>query len=196
MALVIRDSRIHSSGCYTTAALKKGTWIIEYTGERLTKQQADAMYDNARHTYLFGLDDGRVIDGDGVAAFINHSCVSNCEPDEIRGRVWIIASRNIRVGEELTYDYNLFDGDLDDKAICVCGAGECRGSMYSEEELTKRTKLLKNRKRIPKQASSKKKALSLAVRKYKAKKRKADALRKTAKAVHSEGNLSRYMATR
>src|SRR6516165_6042249 len=165
MALVIRNSRIHSSGCYTSCNIKRGTWIVEYTGMRLTKHQADAMYDSARRTYLFGLDDGRVIDGDGVAAFINHSCAPNCEPDEIDGRVWIIASRDIRVGEELTYDYNLYDGDIDDKAVCVCGARECRGSMYSDDELKKRVKM-EAKRRKPKVKQKKSTAKSLAAKRY------------------------------
>jgi uncharacterized protein len=197
MALVIRNSKIHSSGCYTTCAIKKGTWIVEYTGKRLTKHQADAMYESARRTYLFGLDDGRVIDGDGVAAFINHSCAPNCEPDEIDQRVWIIASRDIRVGEELTYDYNLYDGDVDDKAMCVCGAPECRGSMYSEDELKKRAKVAKTKSRDRKKAAGKQKpAKSAAGRRYMARKRKADALRRIARAVNGEGNLARFMAAR
>jgi hypothetical protein len=95
---------------------------------------------------LFGLTDGKhVIDGEGVAAFINHSCDPNCEADEIKGRVWIIASRDIQAGEELTYDYNLYDGDLDDPSPCFCGASNCRGSMYSEEELVRRAKLIRRR---------------------------------------------------
>jgi hypothetical protein len=199
MALVLRDSRIHSSGCYTTCAIKKGTWIVEYTGARLSKRQADAMYESARRTYLFGLDDGRVIDGDGVAAFINHSCAPNCEPDEIDQRVWIIASRDIRVGEELTYDYNLFDGDLDDKAMCGCGARECRGSMYSDEELKKRTKQAAKTKKTKvrtKPHARKKAAKSAAARRYEARKRKADALRRVAREVNGEGNLARFMAAR
>jgi len=192
MALVIRNSRIHSSGCYTSCNIKRGTWIVEYTGMRLTKHQADAMYDSARRTYLFGLDDGRVIDGDGVAAFINHSCAPNCEPDEIDGRVWIIASRDIRVGEELTYDYNLYDGDIDDKAVCVCGARECRGSMYSDDELKKRVKM-EAKRRKPKVKQKKSTAKSLAAKRYAAKKRKTDTLRRTTKLVNGEGNLARFM---
>jgi hypothetical protein len=97
---------------------------------------------------LFGLTDGKhVIDGEGVAAFINHSCDPNCEADEIKGRVWIVASRDIEGGEELTYDYSLYDGDLDDPSPCFCGASNCRGSMYSEEELTKRAKALRRREK-------------------------------------------------
>jgi SET domain-containing protein len=81
-----------------------------------------------------------VIDGDGIAAFINHSCDPNCEADEIKGRVIIRAIRNIDAGEELVYDYNLYDGDVDDLALCICGAKRCRGSMYSEQELERRKK--------------------------------------------------------
>ena len=54
--------------------------------------------------------------------------------------IWIIATRDIEPGEELTYDYNLYDGDDDDEALCQCGAKECRGSMYGEEELERRAK--------------------------------------------------------
>jgi len=137
MALVIRSSRIHRSGCYTTTPIKKRTHIVEYTGPRITVDEADELYEDREETYLFGLSDGKtVIDGDGIAAFVNHCCEPNCEIDELEGRVWIIALRNIKAGEELTYDYNLYDGD--DEAPCHCGAHHCRGSMYSEEELAKK----------------------------------------------------------
>ena len=88
---------------------------------------------------MFGLIDGEhVIDGDGVAAFINHSCDPNCEADEVKGRVIIRAIRRIEAGEEIAYDYNLYDGDLDDPAPCFCGAKNCRGSMYSAKERKRR----------------------------------------------------------
>ena len=139
MGLVIRSSKIHETGCYTTAPIRQGTRVIEYTGERITVDEADERYDGCFETYLFGLSDGKyVIDGDGVAAFINHSCEPNCEVDEIDGRIHIIATRDIAVGEELTYDYNLYDGGEDDESPCSCGAKRCRGSLFSEEELARR----------------------------------------------------------
>ena len=135
MSLIIRRSKIHADGCCTTAAIKKGEHVAEYTGPRLTIEAADLLYENSPRTYLFGLQDGKhVIDGDGMAAFINHSCEPNCEPDEDEGRVYISAIRDIAAGEELAYDYNLYDGDLDDPAPCHCGSKACRGGMYSEEE--------------------------------------------------------------
>lgn len=141
MALVIRHSKIHADGVYTTTPIKKRAIVAEYTGPRLTNSQADDLYEGSPRTYLFGLVDGEhVIDGDGMAAFINHCCDPNCEADEIRGRVIIRAIRDIMAGEELAYDYNLYDGDPEDPAPCWCGAKKCRGSMYSKKELAKRKK--------------------------------------------------------
>lgn len=141
MALVIRRSKIHADGVYTTRPIRKRSIVAEYTGPRLTKAEADDLYEDSPGTYLFGLTDGeQVIDGDGIAAFINHSCDPNCEADEIRGRVFIRAIRHIAAGEELVYDYNLYDGDLDDPATCFCRSSKCRGSMYSAAELAKRKK--------------------------------------------------------
>ena len=144
MSLVIRPSQIHSYGCYTTRPIRKGTLVVEYVGERLSNSQADDLYDGVPQTYLFGLDNRKqVVDGYGVAAFINHSCSPNCETDQIRGKIWVIAMREIHAGEELTYDYNLFDGD--DDAPCSCGASRCRGSLYSREHLRRlEHKRLKN----------------------------------------------------
>jgi SET domain-containing protein len=143
MSLIIRSSAIHAAGCYTTAPIKKGTRIVEYTGPHISKEEADEKYQNSPTTYLFGLGDGsRVIDGHGTAMFINHSCDPNCESDEIRGRVWISAIRNIAAGEELTYDYCLYDGE-GDEATCNCGTANCRRTMYSEDEVKKRTRATK-----------------------------------------------------
>jgi SET domain-containing protein len=141
MTLVIRRSKIHADGCYTTEPIKKKGFVAEYSGPRITIAEADALYEHSPRTYLFGLINGtHVIDGDSASAFINHSCDPNCEADEIDGKVIITAVRKIEAGEELTYDYNLYDGDLEDESPCFCGMKLCRGSMYSEKELEKRAK--------------------------------------------------------
>ena len=112
--------------------------MAEYTGPRLTKEEADTTYEDSPITYLFGLGEGKiVIDGHSMAMFINHSCDANCETSEVNGRVWIKSIRPIAAGEEITYDYCLYDGG-DDEAICNCGAGKCRGTMYSAQEIRRR----------------------------------------------------------
>jgi hypothetical protein len=138
MGLIIRSSAIHAAGCYTTSAIRKGARVAEYDGPRLTKDAADLAYEASPITYLFGLGDGSVvIDGHSAAMFINHSCDANCETREKDGRVWIVAIRKIAPGEEITYDYCLYDGG-EDEALCNCGAAKCRGTMYSREEIRRR----------------------------------------------------------
>jgi SET domain-containing protein len=136
MSLVVRPSPIHSVGVYASSAIRKGTRLIEYVGEHMTAEEADRRYDTVERTYLYGLDDGKtVIDGHGLGAYLNHSCDPNCEVDEIKGRVWLFALRDIVAGEELVWDYNLYDDD--DPAPCHCGSPKCRGTMYSREWMAK-----------------------------------------------------------
>lgn len=138
MALIIRSSAIHAAGCYTTTAIRKGARVAEYTGPRISKEEADTLYEDSPVTYLFGLGDGSmVIDGHCAAMFINHSCDANCETCEEDGRVWVTAIKGIPAGAEITYDYCLYDGG-DDEATCNCGAKKCRGTMYSPEEIGRR----------------------------------------------------------
>ena len=136
MALVIRPSRIHAAGVFTTVPIRKGSRVVEYSGPRLSPEEANRLYDGAARTYLYGLEDGKtVIDGEGMGAYLNHSCDPNCEVDELKNRVWILAIRNIAAGEELLWDYNLYDDD--DPAPCHCGSAKCRGTMYSREWMAK-----------------------------------------------------------
>lgn len=138
MGLIIRSSAIHAAGCYTLDPIRKGARVAEYTGHRMNKDEADIAYEASPITYLFGLGSGEiVIDGHCESMFINHSCDANCETSEVRGRVWVTALRNIAAGEEITYDYCLYDGG-DDEAVCNCGAKKCRGTMYSKEEVRRR----------------------------------------------------------
>jgi uncharacterized protein len=143
MGLIIRSSAIHAAGCYTTTPVRKGDHVAEYTGRRISKNEADEAYEASPITYLFGLGKGDiVIDGHCAAMFINHSCAANCETSEEHGRVWIKAIKHIAAGDEITYDYCLYDGG-DDEATCNCGAKSCRGTMYSPEEIRRRKALAK-----------------------------------------------------
>ena len=147
LRLIIRSSDIHAAGCFTLDPIRKGRRVLEYTGERITKAEGDARYEGRPFTYLFGVGDGDVIiDGHGMAMFVNHSCDPNCEIEEEDDRVYIETLRDVAAGEELTYDYWLYDGDEGDEALCACGSKRCRGSMYSPDELRKRRRAAKKKK--------------------------------------------------
>jgi SET domain-containing protein len=146
MALIVRSSSLHGAGVYTTAAIRKGARVLEYTGPRLTRAESEGLYADSEVTYLFTMDDQKtIIDGFGIAAFVNHSCDPNCETDQIGNSIWILARRNIAANEELTYDYCLWDAEPGEEAPCYCGAKDCRGTMYSEEEIRRQKRLLKQR---------------------------------------------------
>ena len=92
--LIIRSSDIHAAGCFTLDAIRKGTRLLEYAGERISKVEGDVRYEGKPFTYLFGVGDGEVvIDGHSMAMFVNHSCDPNCETDEEEGRVFITSIR-------------------------------------------------------------------------------------------------------
>ena len=112
---VVRGSDIQGKGAFAVKSIRKGTRLIEYTGQLIPEDEADTRYDDSKmkrhHTFLFQICDGAVaIDaavGGNDARFINHSCDPNCEAVEDRGRVFIEAMRATKTGEALTYNYGL-----------------------------------------------------------------------------------------
>ena len=144
--LIVRSSEIHAAGCYTTRAIRKGRRVCEYDGPRMSKKEADKRYQDRIVTYLFGYGESdRVIDGFGAAMFMNHCCEPNCETEEDNGRIFVVALRDIAPGEELIYEYNLWDSD-DATQDCYCGKPKCRGTMFSQAEVERRAELAKKRK--------------------------------------------------
>ena len=143
--LIVRSSEIHAAGCYTTRPIRKGKRVCEYNGPRMSKQEADQRYDGRLVTYLFGYGEGdMVIDGFGAAMFMNHCCEPNCETQEHSERIFVVALRDIAAGEELIYEYNLWDSD-DAEQDCYCGKPSCRGTMFSPAEVERRKKLAKKK---------------------------------------------------
>lgn len=91
-------------GLFAARAFQKGERIIEYFGRTLSREEEYT----SRSKYLFEVHSRKTIDGaarENIARYINHSCKPNCEPEIVRGRVFIDALKNIKAGEELTYDY-------------------------------------------------------------------------------------------
>jgi SET domain-containing protein len=143
--LELRTSAIQGTGAFATRAIKKGTRIIEYLGQRISWRTADKRYDDdtmgRHHTFLFTVDDKVCIDGavqGNAARFLNHSCDGNCEAINDRKRIFIEARRNIRPGEELLYDYQYERTDEhteEDEQFyaCRCGAAKCRKSILAPQ---------------------------------------------------------------
>ena len=99
----VKRSRI-GLGLFAAVEITKDARIIEYTGEKIPRT------DQARHTgrYLFTLNDKWTIDGksrENIARYSNHSCRPNAKTLTIGHKIWFIAKRKIRAGEEITFNY-------------------------------------------------------------------------------------------
>ncbi|MCX7403271.1 MAG: SET domain-containing protein-lysine N-methyltransferase [Planctomycetia bacterium] len=75
---------------------------------------------------------------DGVVVLLNHSCDPNCGL-LIRSGVKEIeakALRPIQAGEELTFDYETFEYEIEHlTGPCLCGSKKCRGRLTGYSHL-------------------------------------------------------------
>src|SRR5580704_11981814 len=98
----VRHSPIHGYGVFALRRIRKGATVIEYLGDRVSHEAADARYEDKdasdSHTFLFTFDSRTVIDA-GIngneARFINHGCDPNCQSVSMGKRVFIEAIRTI-----------------------------------------------------------------------------------------------------
>src|SRR5262249_623356 len=94
-------------GLFATAPIKKGAFMVEYKGRKLTTEQANKL--EARgNRYLYEINSRWTIDGTSrknLGRYVNHSCRPNAETHTIGHKVIIRSIKNIRTGAEITYNY-------------------------------------------------------------------------------------------
>ena len=133
----IKRSKIDNKGLYANCDIKDRTKIIEYKGKIVSKKyvEKNSKFDNEKAIYLFNINKKYDLDGDfkyNTARLINHSCDPNCEVYGTGLKVWVYAIRDIKKGEELSYDYGFgFDQDYKDFP-CRCGSSNCVGYIIRE----------------------------------------------------------------
>ena len=134
-----KKSGINNLGLFAKSDINKGEKVIEYKGRKFTHKQVEenVRFDNSKAIYLFTLNERYVLDGDtkiNTAKYINHSCDPNCEVDIIKGKIWIIAIKDIKKGDELSYDYG-FGYDADFRQFpCKCGSKNCCGYIVRDDQ--------------------------------------------------------------
>jgi len=128
-----RRSKLHGFGVFAREAINKNTRIIDYAGELVRNTETgarEARYLKQGCIWVFRVNRAWSRDaavGGNIGRFINHSCTPNCWVEIVPGTktIWIRASRQIRPGEELTYDY----ATVGDHTIpCRCRPG-CRAML-------------------------------------------------------------------
>lgn len=94
----------HGLGLVTKIPLKRDTFVVEYTGEKITQEEGD----RRGGRYLMIYDDNYMIDGKGrenLGRYVNHSCKPNCQTFMVGKKIKIYTIKNVAAGEELTYNY-------------------------------------------------------------------------------------------
>jgi SET domain-containing protein len=131
--VTFKESTIHGTGGFAREDIAKRTRVIEYVGERMDKWESLRRCEK-NNECIFALNEEEHLDGNvdwNAARFINHSCEANCEAVMQEGRVWIVTRRDIKAGDEITFNYGF---DLEDykKYPCRCGSAGCVGYIVAE----------------------------------------------------------------
>ena len=110
-------------GLFATAPIEKGAFIIAYKGRRITNAEATRLEARGAR-FLYEINRRWTVDGSSrrnLARYANHSCRPNAESDVVKGKVFLRAIKNIKTGDEITYDYGEEYFDLFIKAVgCKC----------------------------------------------------------------------------
>ena len=149
----VKKSNIDKRGLYASKDIKPGLKVIDYVGKLISKIETNqnSKFDNNKDIYLFDINKKYDLDGDftwNTARLINHSCNPNCEVAGEGLKLWISSLREIKKGEELTYDYG-FGYDEDYKQFpCRCRSINCVGYIVREGSRWRINKKFKKNNRI------------------------------------------------
>jgi SET domain-containing protein len=133
----VRKSKIQGKGVFTSADIQKGEAICILRGSRITIAQLKAQYASGEERIddPLQVSDDEYINLEEPYVFFNHSCTPNAG---MRGTL-MFALREIKTGEELTFDYSTTewsDGSKwgknwtnDWRIPCHCGSPNCRGEI-------------------------------------------------------------------
>lgn len=118
-------------GVFARAPIAKDEVIAVWGGEVMPKARFDQLPERMRRLSVQVEEDlYLVVHNEGPADYINHSCDPNAG---MMGQIVVVAMREIRPGEEITFDYAMTDGSDYDEFDCKCGAANCRGRVTGND---------------------------------------------------------------
>jgi len=130
-------------GLFATRPIKKNSRIAEYRGRMLTTEQAEKA-ETRGNRYLYEINSRWTIDGksrSNIARYFNHSCNPNADSYNVKKRVFIRTTRNIKPGEEIVWDYGI------DYLKNVIGRSNCQCSRCRKRRNRRAVELREKRKR-------------------------------------------------
>lgn len=118
----IRNAGTHGMGLFASRDIEKDEIVADFSDGKVyeTDKASDLPKEVADHAIQF--EEHKWIDTSGTGRYLNHSCNPNCG---IKDKFKIVAMRDIKKDEELTFDYEMAE-DSDWRMKCDCGLEGCR----------------------------------------------------------------------
>lgn len=119
--IIVKPSGIHGDGIFTTTDIPEGTRIMVISGEVIGAEECERRENEENNVYIFWNGDNYIdVSKTDKIKYVNHNCDANCHiEDRDENSLWLVASRDIRSGEELTIDYGY------DEIYESCSCGGC-----------------------------------------------------------------------
>lgn len=133
--IIVKKTSDKGYGVFAIRDILKGTYISEFKGpvveienlEIFPPEVVEHLFNIGEHTYIMAME---------PAVRTNHSCEPNAG---IKENVFLVAMRDIKQGEEVTFDYSTIIAD-DWTLNCLCGNANCRLKIGKYKHLSESTK--------------------------------------------------------
>jgi SET domain-containing protein len=132
-----KKSKKHGKGEFAIENISKNEILAVFGGNITTRTERDSLEEDVRYLSL-GIDDDLFIGPDSInktddADWFNHSCNPNTG---LWGQIMLVAMRDIKKGEEITFDYVISCSQKGEKRIlfnCDCGSPNCRKEITNQD---------------------------------------------------------------
>lgn len=127
--LIVKPTHKYGNGVYAGRDLLKGEIIHVLSGKRMDLNQLISKIKSGKESLDDPFQVGRrtYIDLDELSRTFNHCCDPN---GGIRKRSELFAVRDIKKGEEITYDYSITISPTEWSMKCKCGSKNCRKILH------------------------------------------------------------------
>lgn len=129
----VRTTKTIGKGVFAEKNISKGEIIAVFDGPIIDdnfEPWTDDLYYHA-----IQIDKTKWRDSIGIARYVNHSCDPNCG---IKRRNRIVAMRDIKKGEQLTWDYEMTEKNKYWKMKCRCGSPICRKTIGNFQNMPRK----------------------------------------------------------
>ena len=137
--LAVKRSKKHARGVFAEANVRKGERLAIFGGDIMLIDEIDALPEKLQEypmqieeRFVLGLRHGIRPE---ATDFFNHSCNPNAG---FKGQIFLVAMRDIRKNEEITFDYAMvvsksIGSNIVFEMDCTCGSPGCRNRITEDD---------------------------------------------------------------